>query len=206
MMKNNTPYVALLGDAVASRRLAPPERQALLQQIRSVLSTFNRQWRSSVAAKFTIALGDQFEGLLVAGAPLWDIVHTLRAELTGDWVIACGRGPLTTALTPDVLELDGPCFHRAREALEQAKRDRRVLAFGGYDGATVALASYSSALYWTWTSRQRQAAALLRTMEPAAVAARLGVDRSAVSHLARRMSWRLVESADHAFRAHLEAL
>ena len=204
MSKSVTQYVAVLADAVGSRRLAAPARQALQQQLRAALTAANRKWRGVIVARFAITLGDQLEGLLAADAPLWDIVHYLRAELNGDWIIACGRGPLSTAPGPSVLELDGPCFHEAREALERAKKERLVLAFGGYDDIAEAFGAYYSALYWTWTSRQRQAAALLRTMEPAAVAERLGVDRSAISHLIRRISWQHVEEGDQAFRKHLE--
>jgi hypothetical protein len=204
MSKPVTSYIAVLADAVGSRRLAAPARQALQQQLRTVLAAVNRKWRKAIAARFAITLGDQLEGLLAAGAPLWDIVHYLRAELDGDWIIACGRGPLTTALGPAVIELDGPCFHLAREALEGGKKERLVLAFGGYDDIAEAFGAYYSALYWTWTARQREAAALLRIMEPAAVAERLDIDRSAVSHLARRMSWRQVVQGDQAFRKHLE--
>ncbi|HET8762494.1 MAG TPA: SatD family protein [Gemmatimonadales bacterium] len=204
MSKSVTQYVAVLADAVGSRRLAAPARQALQQQLRAALTTANRKWRKTISARFAITLGDQLEGLLTLEAPLWDIVHYLRAELDGDWIIACGRGPLSTAPGPSVIELDGPCFHEAREALERAKQQRLVLAFGGYDAVANAFGAYYSALYWTWTSRQRQAAALLRTMEPAAVAERLGVDRSAISHLTRRISWRQVEAGDAAFRKYLE--
>jgi hypothetical protein len=204
MSKSVTQYVAVLADAVGSRRLAAPARQALQQQLRAALTTANRKWRKTISARFAITLGDQLEGLLTLEAPLWDIVHYLRAELVGDWIIACGRGPLSTAPGPSVIELDGPCFHEAREALERAKQQRLVLAFGGYDAVANAFGAYYSALYWTWTSRQRQAAALLRTMEPAAVAERLGVDRSAISHLTRRISWRQVEAGDAAFRKYLE--
>lgn len=88
----------------------------------------------------------------MARRPLWDVIHYLRAELDGDWVIACGRGPLTTALGPAVIELDGPCFHRARQALEAAKSDRLVLAFGGYDNIADAFGAYwwmlYAAAYW----------------------------------------------------------
>ena len=204
MTKSVTQYVAVLADAVASRRLAAPARQALQQQLRATLTAANRKWRKGVASKFAITLGDQLEGLLTLEAPLWDIIHFLRAELDGDWIISCGRGPLSTALGPSVIELDGPCFHEAREALERAKQAQLVLTFGGYDSVANAFGAYYSALYWTWTRRQRQAAALLRTMEPAAVAQRLGVDRSAISHLTRRISWRQVEAGDAALRKHLE--
>jgi hypothetical protein len=100
--------------------------------------------------------------------------------------------------------MDGPCFHEARAAMDQAKRRRQVFAFGGFAPALEPLASYYSALYWSWTPRQRRTATLLRLGDPAAAAARLDVDRSAISHLARRMAWPLVAAGDKMFRALLE--
>ena len=100
MSESVTPYIAVLADAVGSRRLAAPARQALQQQLRSVLTAANRKWRNAIAARFAITLGDQLEGLVAADAPLWEIVHYLRAELDGDWIISCGRGPLATTLGP----------------------------------------------------------------------------------------------------------
>lgn len=136
---------------------------------------------------------------------MWDVVHFLRAELGGvDWVVACGRGPISTALAGTAPEVDGPCFHLAREALDRAKKEQLVITFAGYDDAVHGFAAYYSALYWSWTARQRQVASLLRLMEPAVVAERLDVDRSAVSHLASRMRWGLVVAADAAFRHYLE--
>jgi hypothetical protein len=79
-----------------------------------------------------------------------------------------------------------------------------VLALAGFAPAVEPLTSYYSALYWSWTPRQRLAATLLRLGSPAAAAARLQVDRSAISHLARRMAWPLVAAGDKMFRALLE--
>jgi hypothetical protein len=103
-------------------------------------------------------------------------------------------------------EVDGPCFHEARAALDEAKRDRRFFGFRGFGAADPTLngfASYDAALYWSWTPRQRQAALLLRQGGPALAAKHLRVSRSAVSHLARRMGWPLVAAGDSIFRTRL---
>ena len=208
MTKNVNPqYSVVIGDAVASRALAVDERTTLQARLHDVLADVNRRWAGAVAAPFTIVLGDQFEGVLEADAPAWDVIHFLRAELRAvDWIIACGRGAITTPLSGATPELDGPSFHLAREALEQAKANRMVLAFAGFaDDSLAALAAYYSALYWSWTSRQRRVANMLRVIEPSDVAERLGVDRSAISHVSRRMRWDLVTAADAAFRRRLEA-
>jgi hypothetical protein len=196
-----TQYVAVIGDAVASRALPPAARTRLQHRLTQLLPQVNRRWRSGIAARFAVSLGDQFEGLLRDPRPLWDIVHWLRAELPEvDWLVAAGRGPISTPLAATAPEVDGPCFHRARAALEAAKRRRLLLAFEGFEPVAGALAGYYSALYWSWTARQRRTATLLRLYPPLEVAKRLKVHPSAVSHLATRLGWRLVSSADDAFR------
>jgi len=199
-----TSYVALIGDAVASRRLSARARSRLQDELGSGLKEVNRRWRRAIAAGFAVTLGDQFQGLLSEAGPVWDISHWLRAALPQvDWVIAAGRGPIHTSLGRTAPETDGPCFHRAREALDGAKQRRLILAFGGFGAGLDGLAEYYSALYWGWTPRQRRAASLLRVTRPADVAERLKIGRSAVSHLARRMGWRLVEAGDVVFQRRL---
>lgn len=205
-MTKNDNYVAILGDAVQSRALAARARTAMQEELRSTLASVNRRWRRELAASFVIALGDQFEGLLRSDAPLWDVLHALRAGLEGtEWIFVAARGPIATPLAKTAIEVDGPCFHAARSTLETAKAEGQVLAFAGFADAVAPLARYYSALYASWTARQRRTATLLRTLDAARVADRLGVDRSAVSHLARRMGWSLVEAGDREFQRILEA-
>ena len=199
-------YVALIGDVVASRDLAPAARARLQRHLRAAIPDLNRRWRKTLAARFGVTLGDEFQCLLTSAAPLWEIAHVVRATLPEvEWVIGCGRGRITTPLAKGSVapELDGPCFHEARGALEAAKRRRRLFGFGGFGGATATLnglASYYSALHWSWTPRQRYAAKLLRCGDPASVAGQLKVGQSAVSHLARRMAWPLVAAGDSIFQ------
>jgi len=85
----------------------------------------------------------------------------------------------------------------------RAKAQRLVFAFEGFGAVQSELdgcGSYYSALYWSWTARQRNVAKLLRVTGPAEAARELGIDRSAVSHLARRMAWPLVTAGDTMFQ------
>ncbi len=199
-------YIALIADAIASRELPPAARARLQADARTAVKDLNQRYRRVLAARFAVTLGDELQCLLPTPQPVWDVAHDLRARLpTVDWVVACGRGPITTPLAPTAPEIDGPCFHEARAAMDRAKRERLVFAFGGFTFALEPLANYYSALYWSWTPRQRRTATLLRLGDPAAAAARLDVDRSAISHLARRMAWPLVAAGDKMFRTLLEA-
>ena len=198
-------YVALIADAIASRELPPAARARLQADARAAAKDLNQRYRRVLAARFAVTLGDELQCLLPTPQPVWHLAHDLRARLpTVDWVVACGRGAISTPLAPTAPEIDGPCFHEARGAIDRAKRPRQVFAFGGFTSALEPLASYYSALYWSWTPRQRRTATLLRLGGPAAAAARLEVDRSAISHLARRMAWPLVAAGDKMFRTLLE--
>jgi len=197
-------YVALIADAIASRELPPAARARLQADARAAAKDLNQRYRRVLAARFAVTLGDELQCLLPTPQPVWHLAHDLRARLpTVDWVVACGRERLLRPSRHGP-EMDGPCFHAARAAMDRGKRQRQVFAFGGFAPALEPLASYYSALYWSWTPRQRRAATLLRLGDQAAAAARLDVDRSAISHLARRMAWPLVAAGDKMFRALLE--
>lgn len=211
-----TNYVALLADAVGSRDLPQSQRAQLQAHLRALLPALNRNkpWRPFIAARFAVTLGDELQVLLTDATLVWDIAHAIRRLFRQvDWTIACGRGALTTpphegATAP---ELDGPCFHEARTALDRAKRERLLFAFGGFSEPRLdGCAAYYSALYWSWTRRQRLAANEFRAPRdslppiPSRPVARERVIPSAISHLRRRTAWPLVEAGDRMFRALLE--
>lgn len=208
-------YVALIADAVRSRSLVPGRRARLQAALRAALGDLNRRYHRDLAARFGVTQGDELQCLLVSTARVWEISHAIRHRFADvDWVIGLGRGAVTTDLAGGKInapEVDGPCFHEARAAVEAAKRDRLLLAFRGFAAAEPrlnGLASYYSALYWGWTRRQRGAATSWRIPPgpdaAAATAPKPQVVPSAISHLRRRMAWPLVEQGDKMFRALLE--
>lgn len=205
----DTRYVALLADAARSRALPATGRAALQAGLRAATRPFNRRWKSAVAAGFALTRGDEIEVLLTGPQPVWDIAHHLRHAFPDvHWVFGCGSGAIATPLAPTAPEVDGPCFHAARAALDEAKRRHQVWAFQGFarDADLNGFAAYYSALYWTWTERQRRVALELRSPDPLPPRAR-GPARgpSALSHMRRRMAWPLVAAGDRIFQALLEA-
>src|SRR5881396_1644579 len=165
-------YVALIADAVHSRALPAARRARLQSALRAALKDFNTRYRRFLAARFAVTLGDELQCLLTSAEPVWEIAHQLRFRFPEvEWVVACGRGPIATPLAATAPEIDGPCFHEARAALDRAKPGRLVFALGGFPAALEPLVSYYSALYWSWTPRQRRAATLLRLGSPADAAA-----------------------------------
>src|SRR5436853_4737279 len=108
-------YVALIADAIASRDLPPATRARLQADVRTAVKDLNQRYRRVLAARFAVTLGDELQCLLPTPQPVWDLAHDVRARLPAvDWVVACGRGPITTPLPPTAPATAGPCFPEPR--------------------------------------------------------------------------------------------
>lgn len=199
-------YVALIADVVASRARTPRARAALQQRLRELALELNARFRTQLAARAAITLGDELQALFTSPAPVWQATHELRLRLPDvEWVVACGRGSLTTPLHRGATapELDGPCYHAARAALDAAKANGQVFACGGFDACVDGLARYYSALYRGWSAGQRRLANAQRA-RPAAklkeLARLVGIAPTSISHRRRRMAWHLVVLGDTMFQ------
>ncbi len=199
-------YVAFLADVVASRARTPRARAALQQRLRDLARTLNARFRTHLAARAAVTLGDELQALFASPAPVWPAAHELRVALPDvEWVVACGKGDLTTPLHRGVTapELDGPCFHAARAALDAAKAEGQVFAFGGFEAAIDGYARYYSALYRGWSAGQRLLANAQRARPEARLkelAKLVGVAPTSISHRRRRMAWPLVVLGDTMFQ------
>src|SRR2546426_294344 len=90
-------YIALIADAVASRALPPPRRARLQRALRSAIPEFNRRWRTALAARFAVTLGDEFQALFTTARPVWELLHEVHFRFPEvEWVVACGLGPIAT--------------------------------------------------------------------------------------------------------------
>jgi hypothetical protein len=198
-------YVAFLADVVASRARTPRARATLQQRLRELARELNTRFRAHLAARAAITLGDELQALFTSPTPVWQAAHELRLRLPDvEWVVACGKGGLTTPLHRGATapELDGPCYHAARAALDTAKANDQVFACGGFDACVDACARYYSALYRGWSAGQRLLANAQRA-RPAAklkeLARLVGVAPTSISHRRRRMAWHLVVLGDTMF-------
>src|SRR5258708_30312369 len=119
--------------AIASREPPPAARARPQADARAAAKDLNQRYRRVLTARFAVTLGDELQCLLPTPQPVWDLAHDLRARLpTVDWVVACGRGPITTPLALTAPEMDGPSFHAAPAAMDRAKRQRHVFAFRAF--------------------------------------------------------------------------
>lgn len=203
-------YVAVIGDIVNSRQV--PDRARLQTIARRVLARVNRQYRAHVASRFIMTVGDEFQGLLSGTAELDQLLACIRAELNPVEVrFGIGIGNLETKLLPSAIGMDGPCFHRARSALQRAAKEGMPVDVkaASREPAFEIYGWMFDALRDRWTERQRLVMDLVMSgMRGIEVAEKIDVRPSAISQhfeaargyqvLMATSSW--TEALDDAFR------
>lgn len=116
--KLNLNYFAVIGDFIDSRKI---ENRDLAQaKFRHALEKINRDFSKTIASKFTITLGDEFQGLLYPGAPIFKILDVIEMELLAyPFRIGIGFGSVTQPVNPNIsIGADGKAYWNARSAIE----------------------------------------------------------------------------------------
>lgn len=120
-----------------------------------------------------------------------------------------GRGPIETAWVPDVGNLDGPCFHRARRANEEASKDgvwAKAYGFSPLDDRLLtALLRLAGALRASWTTKQVAYIRSVREKSQKATAGDFGVTEGAVSQSLQSARFSDVQEGEGALRDLLAA-
>ena len=110
-------YLALIADVIDSKMVQ--ERFDLQKQLEKTLQTMNELFGEFLASSFTLTLGDEFQGLLKVDAPVFQIIDTLRSELTPTQLrFGIGLGEIVTDIDPlQSIGADGPAYWNARAAI-----------------------------------------------------------------------------------------
>lgn len=189
-------YLAVIGDVVGSRQA--PDRGGLQQRLQGGLRDVNAAF-GSLAAEFVLTVGDEFQGLLAGAQELDKLLATLRTHaFPAELRLGLGIGGLDTRLEKQALGMDGPCFHRARQAIERAAARRTPIETdsGQAPAAFEIYALMTGYMRQRWTTRQRQVVDLVHSgLEGREVAAHLSITPSAVSQHLRAAGSRYLEAA-----------
>ena len=110
-------YLALIADVIDSKMVQ--ERFDLQKQVEKTLQTMNELFGEFLASNFTLTLGDEFQALLKVDAPVFQMIDTLRSELTPTQLrFGIGLGEIVTAIDPlQSIGADGPAYWNARVAI-----------------------------------------------------------------------------------------
>lgn len=115
--------IAIIGDIIKSRRLT--DRQKTQQDLRAVLERINHRYEDLLASRFTITLGDEFQGVLKTSTRMTRILDEIAFALMPIGLrFGIGVGKLSTELDPRAsIGADGPAYWAAREAIAYAHKN-----------------------------------------------------------------------------------
>jgi len=127
-MSNAKPnYLAVIGDLEGSRRMEPDFRNEVQKKFHAVLQDVNADFKSDIASLFLITAGDEAQGILLRPDQCYAIVRRIQLALSPVKIIfGLGYGEITTDLNEYAVGSDGPALHRARQALTEAKEERKA--------------------------------------------------------------------------------
>lgn len=199
--------MAVIGDMVGSRRKS--NRAELQSQLLETLDHINRDHALAIASKFTVTIGDEFQGLLSTPSRWSDIIDQLARHLPKtNFRFGLGYGTLSTALQEVALQMDGPAWHLAREGVENRSRNRPVAIYKGFgDPQNLNLIAHHQAyvqLKMSLTDKQRDVVEKLQQSKThKQVAHELGILRTDVTHTASRANFETIRLIRQAWVAQL---
>ena len=204
--------VAVIADMVQSRKLKAQQRRAVQLSFATLLKNINAEFRKAVLARFIITLGDECQGILHDATVLPNLLWRFDEFESRQLRAGIGRGLLYTPVGRDAINIDGPALHRARAAIERAKKDRLLggvfEGFGEdhdavFNGFARLLHHHRSSL----SGQQREVVAHLRIgLNQTQTAEKMGITKQAVSLYAARAGWEAYSEGEQGFKTALGML
>ncbi len=111
-------YYAIIADLIGSKKIE--NRHAAQEQIKEALDYINQKYKKQIASKFSLTLGDEFQGLLTTGENIFQIIDEIDIKIPAyPCRFGIGLGTMATAINPEQsLGADGEAYWKAREAIE----------------------------------------------------------------------------------------
>jgi predicted XRE-type DNA-binding protein len=120
-------YISLIGDIVNSRSIKEEDRFQLQTCLNDVLTRFNNLYPDKIAAKLTLTLGDEFQGLFYDASLIFEIISYLLVKVPYKIRFGIGKGSLFTNINSiTAIGTDGPVWWNARNALQKIKEDKTI--------------------------------------------------------------------------------
>ena len=120
--------VVIIGDVCGSRKMAVNERYEGQLFIKSTIIQVNEKLAALIEAPFMITRGDEFQGVLRnLGSALEIMLEFERLLFPLQLRYGIGKGQIQKMGSKIPIEMDGPAFHRADEALTQVKKRKQFI-------------------------------------------------------------------------------
>lgn len=197
-------YVGLIGDVVESKKIPFQERINFQENLQKDLEYFNELYKNQIAAKLTITLGDEFQGLFLEATPIFELITYLSVKYPYKIRYGIGIGTLYTNIVEgQAIGSDGPVWWNARSSLQDLKKvtnkDNTVLIKGINDKSLEELLNISLTLSnftSKWTKTQKNLIEfiirnyrLTNNFKQIELAHKLDVPKSTISRLLNRSNY-----------------
>ncbi|MBE5960511.1 MAG: hypothetical protein E7256_03845 [Lachnospiraceae bacterium] len=115
-------YIAIIGDIKESRKLGE-SRNAVQEQLNSLLEDINERYKEDIQSYFLITLGDEFQGLLKVPDHVLDIIEYIELNMYPVRIrFGIGIGKIDTGfIRVEALGADGTAYYNAREMVDELK-------------------------------------------------------------------------------------
>ena len=152
--------------ATLSNQKKVPERFQVQQKLKKAVNIINKQYLNEILCTFITVWGDSFQGALKSLKRFYYLLETFEELIPVEFRCGIGIAEITTEPSLNVLEMDGPAFHRSRAALEIAAKDQHRVwiqsANNLFDGMVNTILTLLYVLKASWTTQQKQIIRLRR--------------------------------------------
>lgn len=200
MFLNKDEYIAIIGDIVNSRK--SDDRYSTQKKLFDVLNEINTKYKDSLASRFMITLGDEFQGLLKSGENIVEILEEIEYKLYPVKIrFGIGIGEIKTEIFYNPIGSDGPAYYKARDAIEYLKHSTLsdIYVITDNKNRDALLNTVFSLLYTLkdkWTSKQRNVVhKAYKGKNQREIAEELGTTRSAVQQVLKRADYNSYKAA-----------
>ncbi|MBU0742274.1 SatD family protein [bacterium] len=197
-------YLAVYGDIKHSRLI--DDRDLAQRAFLGVIDAVNADFRRDLAVPFSIAKGDEFQGLLAAPEYALAIIDAFDSRSDHfTFRYGLGWGTIETAFRSRTTEMDGTCFHNAYGALVRGKKEDRWATCSGAPDAHERVINGMLGLIQVirdgWTARQRTAVTERRRMPTlTATSEGMGIDKSTLSKMLKAANYSQLLAAEEAMK------
>lgn len=204
-------HFVIIGDLVQSREIR--DRDTVQKRFAATLGRVQQEFEEDIASPFTLTIGDEFQAVLDRCGNLYAMIHSIESGLNGlNLRYGLGLGGIETDINPaQSIGMDGPAFHRARRALEEAKKSGRRFCIE--TGLKLPDQRLNTLLDWIdvtssrWNREKRDILFYWQQKHTQKeIAARTGISQPAVSQHINNQLFRLVWRTQELIQRELDAI
>ncbi len=204
-------YLVIIGDIVHSRSLQ--NRYRLQTQFEQHLKEVQSKYNKDCVSPLTLTIGDEFQTVLQTTGRMFAMLQAIEIS-TKEFAMrfGFGAGGINTAINRKrAIGMDGPAFHSARQAIEEAKRMGYNYYFNGGDETNERriniLLEWIGVTWQRWTYEKKKILHYNRQgWTQQKIAKELSMSQSAISQHINAPYFKLTEQTQHLIEEDLERL